>query len=254
MKFRWRKRTRVPFTPWTINWHPWEVLRGFLDGPGGRKPRDGITSTTTRVAWWSWNSRGRRSFNPPGPGHWESERYQVDDLRGGQRPRVGCRRMVIVWGVIAVVLFGVFQFMIKPWWNEHVAPAWEQAFVTTSASVETDARVQRVVDGDTFVLENGDRVRVLGLSSCEASDPAGPAATADARILLDGQTVTLRSEPGVDRDQHGRALRYVGLPGGRDFATIMVGAIHSGVYEGGDASADYMRTLRSADPNGRDCG
>ncbi len=115
--------------------------------------------------------------------------------------------------------------------------------------------VTRVIDGDTFALPDGARVRVLGIDSCETSTPAGPRATTEARRLLAAGAVVLRAEPGTDRDRYGRLLRYVRLPDGRDFGTVMVAATHTAVYAGrGDASAAYTRALRAADGNGRTCG
>lgn len=242
-RFRYRKRTKI-IPGLTLNWKPWTLVKAILDGPGGKRMRDAFTSHTWRLGPASWNSRGRRTFDTPGPGYVESGRYRPRDPEG--RTRWGC-----VWAALGLILAAVLIF-----WNFWVVPWWDSvssAQATTTTVSETDARVSRVVDGDTFDLATGDRVRVLGLDSCEASDPAGPAATADARSLLDGQEVTVRTEPGVERDRYGRLLRYVELSDGRDFATVMVGATHSKPYTGGDASADYMRTLRSADPNGQTC-
>lgn len=113
--------------------------------------------------------------------------------------------------------------------------------------------VTRVIDGDTF--EIGPRtIRVLGIDSCETSTDAGDSATAQARSLLLAGPITLAAEPGVGADRYDRELRYVRLAGGRDFATTMVAATHTAVYEGdNDASADYVARLRAADPNGRTC-
>jgi endonuclease YncB( thermonuclease family) len=113
--------------------------------------------------------------------------------------------------------------------------------------------VTRVIDGDTFVA-GGAKVRVLGIDSCEAGTSGGEQATGTARTMLDGQQVTLRSEPGVDKDKYGRELRYVDLPGGTDFGDLMVGYDHTGVYQGrNDASPEYAAKLRADDADGRTC-
>lgn len=113
--------------------------------------------------------------------------------------------------------------------------------------------VSRVIDGDTFEVSGGQRVRVLGIDSCEVGTPGGQQAAAEARRLLTGARVTLRAEPGSpDRDQYGRLLRYVTLPDGRDFGREMVGHGHTGVFERGSASPSYLATLRHA--GGRWCG
>lgn len=118
--------------------------------------------------------------------------------------------------------------------------------------------VARVVDGDTFVLDDGHPVRVLGIDSCEHNTPGGAAATAEARMLLPrGARVTLRAEQ-VDHDRWGRLLRYVTLQdsphAGQDYGAIMVLAPHTAVYGGrNDAAPAYVTRLRVLDPNGRTC-
>jgi len=112
--------------------------------------------------------------------------------------------------------------------------------------------VTRVVDGDTFEVTGGRTIRVLGIDSCEADTDAGPDATAAAESLLLAGPVLLTAEPGVDLDRYGRELRYVRLADSADFGLAMVPAPHTGVYEGGDASPQYVEQLRSAD-DGRDC-
>jgi micrococcal nuclease len=76
------------------------------------------------------------------------------------------------------------------------------------------ARVTRVLDGDTFELENGELVRYIGVDAPESLDPAqpvecfGPEAAARNRELVEGKIVDLlRGSP--DRDDSGRLLRYV---------------------------------------------
>lgn len=113
--------------------------------------------------------------------------------------------------------------------------------------------VERVIDGDTFVMAGGERVRVLGIDSCEAGSRGGDSATVAAETLLDGKSVTLRQEGSADRDGFGRLLRYVQLEDGRDFGSVMIVSSHTSVYEGGDASAGYMADLRARD-SGRACG
>jgi len=84
----------------------------------------------------------------------------------------------------------------------------------------TQAKVQRVVDGDTFVLENGERVRFIGVNAPEMAtkppnppkpaEPGAEAATKFTRDKVEGKTVWLEAE-GNDRDRYGRLRRYVWL-------------------------------------------
>lgn len=85
-------------------------------------------------------------------------------------------------------------------------------------AIETyPAKVVRVVDGDTIVVERegGEllKVRVAFVDCPEAKDKLGPAATDFTRRLVDGQPVTLR-DYGLDR--YHRTLADVILPDGRD--------------------------------------
>lgn len=140
--------------------------------------------------------------------------------------------------------------------TEEVQGAVNEYFAETSS----EDRVARVIDGDTFELADGRKVRVLGIDSCESDTPGGPLATAKARELLVGP-IELRAEPGVDEDRFGRLLRYVQTSSG-DFGEAMVGYDHTGIYQGdNDASEAYVTGLYAHDldhaaspPSGRECG
>jgi micrococcal nuclease len=85
----------------------------------------------------------------------------------------------------------------------------------TSAEVY---RVAHVVDGDTIVLENGERVRYLGIDAPETVHPEkpvecyGPEATERNKELVEGKRVQLERDQ-TDRDHFGRLLRYVYVNG-----------------------------------------
>lgn len=90
------------------------------------------------------------------------------------------------------------------------------------------ARVELVVDGDTFVIATGERVRVLNIDTAELSPRAACAGEADLalraqtrlRQLLTGRDVELiRRGPDVDR--YGRSLRLVRLDD-RDIGVLLV--------------------------------
>lgn len=75
-------------------------------------------------------------------------------------------------------------------------------------------RVKRVIDGDTIELENGDKVRYIGIDTPESVKPNTPiqcfakeAAARNRELVLDKE---VRLEHDVsDRDRYGRLLRYV---------------------------------------------
>lgn len=74
--------------------------------------------------------------------------------------------------------------------------------------------VERVVDGDTLLLEDGTRVRLLGVDTPETKhpdrppEPLGPQATAFTQRHVEGRAVTLRFDR-ERRDRYHRVLAYV---------------------------------------------
>lgn len=86
--------------------------------------------------------------------------------------------------------------------------------VAPSANATTVYRVDHVTDGDTIVLRNGQRVRLVQIDTPEVffgTECYGKAAsTTTKRLLPDGTRVHLLREPRSDSiDQYGRLLRYV---------------------------------------------
>ena len=127
--------------------------------------------------------------------------------------------------------------------------------LATPAHADPTVTVVKVADGDTFTIAGGQKVRVLGIDSCEMGTKAGPEAKTTAAALLLAGGVTLRTQPGApDKDRFGRLLRYVTLDSGSDFGEAMVGHDHTGVYAGkNDASPSYVTRLRRLDAGGRNC-
>lgn len=100
-------------------------------------------------------------------------------------------------------------------------------------------RVDRVVDGDTVrIIRDGESValRLIGGDTPETVHPSvptecyGPEASAEAKRLLTGKTVTVVYDPTQGRatdegyrvDKYGRDLVYLQLPDGRDFMEHMI--------------------------------
>jgi len=76
-----------------------------------------------------------------------------------------------------------------------------------AAQTET-ASVIRAVDGDTCILENGERVRYYGINAPESEDPQFNEATQANNNLVAGKEVRLEpKDPSRDRDD--RLLAYV---------------------------------------------
>ena len=82
-----------------------------------------------------------------------------------------------------------------------------------TAPLERGAVVERVVDGDTIVLTDGRRVRLVQIDAPEAQEGEcyGQEATdVLAELVPPGTAVALRTDPALDRvDRFGRLLAYV---------------------------------------------
>jgi micrococcal nuclease len=83
-------------------------------------------------------------------------------------------------------------------------------FAQQTQSNLTEAIVVRVIDGDTIVLNNGERVRLIGIDAPETGEPGADEATQFVRERVEGLTVWLEVD-GADRDRFGRLRRYVWL-------------------------------------------
>jgi micrococcal nuclease len=81
--------------------------------------------------------------------------------------------------------------------------------------------VERVLDGDTFILSGGDKVRLIGLNAPELAhrgdpaEPGGQKATRYLRRLIEGHRVRLEYGP-QRRDRYGRRLAHVSTEDGVD--------------------------------------
>ena len=78
-----------------------------------------------------------------------------------------------------------------------------------------EALVVRVIDGDTVVIEGGERLRYIGMDTPESTtqhECFGDEATARNRDLVEGRVVALETDVS-NRDRFGRLLRYVYVDG-----------------------------------------
>jgi len=70
--------------------------------------------------------------------------------------------------------------------------------------------VKRVIDGDTFVLNNKQKVRLLGIDTPEKGEFYYKEATERLKDLVEGKKVLLKKDVS-DKDRYGRLLRHVYL-------------------------------------------
>jgi micrococcal nuclease len=115
----------------------------------------------------------------------------------------------------------------------------------------TKAVVARVIDGDTIVLDSGEKVRYLLVNAPETTnghtDCYGQSASQFNSDLVLGKTVELRYDD-VCTDKFGRLLAYVSVDGVEVNTTLIergyACVLH--ISPDGDARADEFKSLESA--------
>lgn len=125
---------------------------------------------------------------------------------------------------------GVATFLVVISTSAILGPA---PAVQAQQSGGVEARVSKVLDGDTFTLSGESRrIRVWGLDAPEWDQQGGSAATSTLRSLISGSSLRCNV---LDIDRYGRLVAQCFLPDGRDIAAEM---IRSG------AATEYCRFSR----------
>src|SRR3989338_7374568 len=98
-----------------------------------------------------------------------------------------------------------------------ISPSPSPITVTTQPHATSSARVKFVVDGDTIELENGQRVRYIGIDTPELHHPLKPVqcfgkeAKDENEKLVLGKEIILKKDVS-ETDRYGRLLRYIFVP------------------------------------------
>jgi endonuclease YncB( thermonuclease family) len=119
--------------------------------------------------------------------------------------------------------------------------------VTTNAAVPART-VERVIDGDTVEMANGDRVRLIGIDTPELGDCGAEEATDQLEALVLGEYVDLVNPGSVqDTDRYDRLLRYIDLEGVDAGRTLLAEGLAVARYDGLDGYEEHPRqdTYRS---------
>lgn len=133
--------------------------------------------------------------------------------------------------------------------------------------------VTRVVDGDTFKMSNGEKVRLLGIDTPEKNESdkldreadrtgrdketikkLGEAASDYVKNLVEGKRVKLVKESNYeDRDKYGRQLRYVYLEDGTLLNAKIIEDGYANVYNSASISKldEFRKLEREARENKR---
>jgi len=118
-------------------------------------------------------------------------------------------------------------------------------------------RVKRVIDGDTIILQNNDKVRFLGVNTPELGhgkfrdEPLANQARRFVERKIEGREVLLENER-TQKDKYGRRLAQIHSVDGED---IQVGLLERGlafVVAVGEGGFDYVESYISAETIARD--
>lgn len=83
--------------------------------------------------------------------------------------------------------------------------------IILSVSAQT-VKVKRVVDGDTYVLTTGEKVRMIGIDAPEMDTYFGNDAKKYLKQLIEGKEISIKADVmNQDKDRYGRLLRYTFL-------------------------------------------
>ena len=116
--------------------------------------------------------------------------------------------------------------------------------------------VKRVVDGDTIELENGEKVRYIGVNSPESVDPRravqcfGKEASRFNKELIEGKRVRLEKDIS-NKDKYGRLLRFVYLEDGTFVNLKLVADGYARVYTY-PPDVSHSEEFRAAEKEARD--
>jgi len=82
--------------------------------------------------------------------------------------------------------------------------------VKSNPSTLEHAIVTKIIDGDTIVIEGGEKVRLLGIDTRERGEKCYTEAKNYLKSLLEMKNVSLEKDK-EDKDKYGRLLRYIWL-------------------------------------------
>jgi micrococcal nuclease len=117
-------------------------------------------------------------------------------------------------------------------------------------------RCVRVVDGDTIVLDGGEKVRLIGVDTPELHHPVKPVQyfAREARDFVysqvQGRDVHLEFDQ-MRRDRYGRTLAYVFLADGTLLNELIIERGYGFAYVKYPFRSDYMARFRAAEARAR---
>lgn len=140
--------------------------------------------------------------------------------KGNNLVKIGKKKTIFVIGGLLLLFLGFLIGRASKSSLETLPGAVPRADFLSTTPVSSPSfeiiKVTRVIDGDTIELENGQRVRYIGIDTPETVDPRKPIqcfgveSAKKNRELVEGKTVRLEKDI-TDKDKYGRLLRYVYL-------------------------------------------
>ena len=162
---------------------------------------------------------------------------------------------VVVMTAIAMVLTGCGGASTNQGASGPDSSRWASGLSPTIPAGAFQARVTRIVDGDTFIASASGRrdirVRLIGVNAPEIAHAGqrtqcyGPEATEVLRRLIGGSSVLAAYQSGGQRDKYGRDLWDVWRRGGTFVQGELVaqGAAHARAYRPQTEFAGYLTSV-----------
>ena len=136
-------------------------------------------------------------------------------------------RRTLAYATLVLAVFLVGRWSVGNQWVTQILRPVAAGLVDTRAEgrellADPDLRtVTRVIDGDTLVLDGGEKVRLIGVDTPETVHPSRPMeffgreASPFTKRMVEGEQVYLEYEQGSStKDRYGRTLAYVYLRDG----------------------------------------
>jgi micrococcal nuclease len=109
--------------------------------------------------------------------------------------------------------------------------------------------VTRVLDGDTIELENGERIRLIGINAPETDEPFYQEAKLALEEMVFSKKIAIQKDTSLNKDKYGRLLRYVFSEGKLvNCEMVRLGLAKVTI----DSNGNYFDCLRQAEQEARE--